>query len=590
MPGKATGQVMGDRVWERQRNGTWYCFERSRVWRDGRVVTTGKRLLGKADERGGELRPTRPKRRAAPKGGEAPTPAKDDGGEEARKGVEATRTHTGMCDILEFVGSDSGIDEDLRSAADGPTADKLISLARYLVATDGQTFPGIEEWQLTHPVPYGHPITEDVYGDLFREVGTDESLVQGFFRARVEREDDLALLVACDSTTVDSETKNPEASDGTGKSHTGKRTVKLLVLYSMTSRRPLAYAKQPGNVPDVISVDNALKQLQALTDKKITLVTDVGYASEAGLGAILHAGQHVLTRVKVGWKWVREQVDAHLDGLGDVTNIMDCDVLTKGVTVTLTRELPFKRVYASKAKGLRAGDTDHVRRRVHLHLYYDQARKEEQDRAFWLELMDVRRLVEEGTPLDERAEGIRDRYLKVIRRGKSTKVEVRKEAASEACRLNGVFALATDNIRNPNRALEAYRQREWIEDFNERLKQDAGGHTARTGSPECLNGRLFTQFLAMCYIEDLHERVREMKSTLGRPNGDAAHDLKESLEAERGLRRWLEKRSLWRTLVWFDAHDTVEVSTDIRRRRWSTETVRRDRLFLERLGVTGGAG
>ena len=81
-----------------------------------------------------------------------------------------------------------------------------------------------------------------------------------------------------------------------------------------------------------------------------------------------------------------------------------------------------------------------------------------------------------------------------------------------------------------------------------------------------------------------------MKAALGRPNGDAAHDAKGNLDAERRLKGWLDKRSLWRTLVWFDAHETVEVSTDVRRRRWNTETVARDRMFLELLGVAKGKG
>ena len=72
-----TGKVMEDRVWVGQPNGTWYCYLRRRVWRDGKTVELERRLLGKADERGGELRPTRPKRRPAPEA-EAP-------------GVEATR-------------------------------------------------------------------------------------------------------------------------------------------------------------------------------------------------------------------------------------------------------------------------------------------------------------------------------------------------------------------------------------------------------------------------------------------------------------------------------------------------------------------
>ena len=569
-----TGKVMEDRVWVRQRNGTWYCYERRRVWRDGKTVELSRTLLGKADERGGELRPTRPKR----------PPRKER--ERAGSGVEATRRHVGMCEILDFIGRDSGIDEDLRSVTDRPTADKLLSLARYLVGTDGCTFPGIEEWQLTHPTPYAHPITEGVYLDLFREVGRDETLIQGFFKARVDRETDDVLLVAYDSTTVDSETRNPEARDGMSKSHTGRRAVKLLVLYSMLRRSPLAYAKQPGNVPDVISQDNAIKQLKALTDKKIVFVTDVGFASEANLGAILHSGNHVLTKAEVGWKWVREQVDAHLAELTDITNLLPCDFVTKGVTVTLTRDFPFKRVHGSRKRGLKAGDTDHVRRRVHLHIYYDPRRKDELDAAFMAELTRVKTLVEKGEPLNDASARMRDLYLRVKRRGRRTTVEIRKDEVIAANSLNGVFALVSDTFSDANQALVAYRQREWVEDYFERQKQDAGGHTARTGDPESLNGRLFVQFLAMCFIEDLHRRVRGMKETLGRPNGDAAHDHKENLEAEERLRRWLEKRSLWRTLVWFDAHETVDVSTDVSRRRWNTETVARDRLFLDLLGVT----
>ena len=581
-----TNKVMEDEVWVRQRNGTWYLYARKRVWRDGKTVEIERRLLGKADERGGEVRPTRPKRKPAPKGDEAPPPGSDDGGEEALRRVEATRTHTGMCDILEFIGDDSGIDADLRSATDGPTADKLISLARYLVATDGATFPGIEEWQLRHPVPYKYPITEDVYGDLFDEVGSDESVAQGFFAARIAREEDLALLVAYDSTTIDSDTSNPEARDGMSKSHTGKRAIKLLVLYSMTSRRPLAYAKQPGNVPDVVSLENTVKQLEALCARRVMIVNDVGFASVGNLGAILHSGNHVLTKVKVCWRWVRDQVDAHLGELDDLGRIMDHDVLVRGTTVALTREFPFKRTYGSKAKGLKAGDTDHVRRRVYLHIYRDQARRDEHDRALWRELKEVESLIVAGTPLDEHAEEVRDRYLDVRRRGKKVAVTWRKEAVDEACRLNGVFALASDKVSDANQALEIYRKREWIEDFNERFKQDAGGHTARTGDPENLNGRLLTQFLAMCYIEHLHERVRQMKAVLGVPNGDAAHDTDTNLEDERKLKRWLDKRALCRTLTWFDGHETIEVSTDIKKRRWNTETVKRDRLFLRLLGVT----
>ena len=470
-----TGKVMEDRLWVRQANGTWYCYERRRVWEDGKARTVSKKLVGKADERGGPLRPTRPKRKPAQRGEGAQAPA-----------VEATRTHTGMCDILAFIGSESGIDEDLRSVADGPTADKLISLARYLVATDGDSLPGIEEWQLTHPVPYKHPITEDACGDLLGEVGRDESLMQGFFAARIAREGDGPLYVALDSTTVDSETRNPEARDGTGKNHNGKRTTRVLTLYSMGSRKPLAYAKRPGNVPDSLSIENAVEQLKVLTDKDIAVVTDGGLASEPNLGAILRSKFHSLTRVKLSLKWVKAEIDSRLERLREVNRIMPSNRGTKGLTVTPAREFPYKRVYGSKGKGPEAGDTDHLGRRVYLHIYYDSARRDREEQEFLDDVWDVKEKIEKGVPLDRHAETVRDRYLNVRRRGERAAITVREDKTTEACRYFGMFALVSDFLEDADEALVVYRKREWVEDYFERSEQGCDGKATRTGGADSL--------------------------------------------------------------------------------------------------------
>ena len=97
------------------------------------------------------------------------------------------------------------------------------------------------------------------------------------------------------------------------------------------------------------------------------------------------------------------------------------------------------------------------------------------------------------------------------------------------------------------------------------------------------------QFVAVCCLEELHDRVRDMKAGLGKENGDPQHDRRESLDAERRLATWLRKRSPHNVLRWFDAHETFEVSGDVRRRKWDTETIKRDRLFLTKLGMKAQA-
>lgn len=52
-----------------------------------------------------------------------------------------------MMDIIDHIGSVSGIDDAVYSSTDMGTAQKIISLARYLLATNGQSLPGILTWQ-----------------------------------------------------------------------------------------------------------------------------------------------------------------------------------------------------------------------------------------------------------------------------------------------------------------------------------------------------------------------------------------------------------------------------------------------------------
>ena len=584
MPRKATGKVMEDRVWARQKNGTWYCYARKRIWRDGKTVELEKKLIGKADERGGELRPTRAKR----KPGADRTDALDAG-----PAVAATPADAGidMCDLLEFVGSASGIDYDLSAVTDAPTADRLASLARYLAATDGAEPYGIEEWQLTHPVPCRRAFTADDCAALLREVGTDEFLVQGFFAARIAREEDPRTLVAYDAT----DTRAEGLPDKTYADHVAAPGSGPLVLFSLSSKRPLAYAHRPEHVPDAISWDQALARFEALGAKDVTLAP--GRIPEDALGAILRTGRHVLVEASVEWAWVREQVEAYLHDLRSSGNVLDFDVLTRAVTLSLSLDLSrlgSAGAPADEGTGAAAGRTGRLERQAYLHVYFDQVLKEEQDREFWLELKDVEALVSAGVPLDGHAAGLRDAFLDVRGRGRRVTVTWRKDAVSEACRLNGVFALVSDSLEDANQALEAHRTRERVTRPLARTgkRRGWGGaeHALGRETPESLDGRLFARFLAVCYTEYLHERVRGMTATLGRRNGVPDHDRQENLELELELRRWLEARTPQRILAWFDARRDLGVPNGVTSMRWSEEATARDALLLRLLGIAGGDG
>ena len=254
MPAKPSGEVKTTTVNVTQKNGDIYVMERQTLYdpekKYNRILSS--RLIAKIPK--GEKTPV-PTRSKRPKGEKT---------EPKSKKLTASRKHVGMMDIIQHIGEESGIDAAVYASTDQGSAQKIISLARYLLATNGQTLPGIQTWQFNHPLPYRFGISEDIYHDLFVKVGQDESLQQNFFRQRCELlgEHD---TVAYDSTTVSTYSAyHPEARYGFNKAKDGLKTIKLLTLYSLDTRQPIAFTKQAGNLPDVTAVSNALNQLSVL--------------------------------------------------------------------------------------------------------------------------------------------------------------------------------------------------------------------------------------------------------------------------------------------------------------------------------------
>ena len=137
--------------------------------------------------------------------------------QENPKTIAASRDHIGMMEIIDHIGSTSGIDSGIYGNTDLGTAQKIISIARYLLASNGQTLPGILTWQFNHPIPYEDGISEDIYRDLFVQVGRDESLQQNFFASRCADIEGKAVL-AYASTTISTYSENQiEARYGLNK-------------------------------------------------------------------------------------------------------------------------------------------------------------------------------------------------------------------------------------------------------------------------------------------------------------------------------------------------------------------------------------
>ena len=565
----------------KRKNGDVYVYRQYTYYdKDaGYSRTVKSELIGKYIGGNGELVNTRPKRKSVSKltAAQKINNIEKAGNEEA---ISAVKIHTGMMDIIAFAGEQSGIDEDIMNSTDFPTAQKILSMARFMVANQSDSLAGVEEFQYTHMLPYEDGLNKDVYYNLFKELGYDETLRQSFFRYRIDREDDAVLFVAYDSTTQSTDSRwLKSARYGMNKAHDGKKSVKFVVVYSMKTGMPLCYYQQEGNIPDVITLDRLLEQLSALGIKRIILVADNGYYSAQNINSILSTGNEILTRVETDTAWVRDVLLKEYDRLLSVSNALPDDYSTHGLCVEMIWD-------ELKSEDGLPKDTP-----FNLILYHNLQLAAEEKAALSETLHRYKTEIEEGRQLESYRRSERtliNKCLKIKHTQAGVTVAFNDRGIKEESKLHGTFALFSTGYDDPLTALRFYRKRGEIESMFRVFKEDVAGQTPCVSWEDTLDGKLFVEFVALCYEEYLSNRINKMKRELAVPNGDADHDKKRNLDNEKALKRWLESRSLKRILSWFDTNNRIIVSRKMETKKWNSETIARDRLFLKQLGICEG--
>ena len=555
---------------ETRSNGDVYVYERVTGYdpKTQKTKTLSTRLLGKILAGSTEMIPTRPKKKRS---------------EVIEAPVQAVRTHVGLQKILEWAGHESGIDADLQRSFEIGDALKLSSIARYWVATDGDTLPRMESWQVMNPLPYGHPITQDVYGKLFASVGRNESGVQSYFQCRGQRVLSTGLNLALDTTTFSTYSKNQiEARQGFNKDGDGLDTIKLLVLYSVENRQPVAFSKQPGNIPDKISLANALRQLDMLDLASPVIVADNGFYSQDNMTHFAREHTKFLMLANSTDKWVRSEIDAAREELGHFRNVCPFDVDVSGVM--RRRQHGFSIVRKRTRGNFEAGETESFTRRLYVHVFHKPEAAPIQERRLRESLFSLKKDLEDGVEeFRPAAQKQIDSYLTVKRTAKGVKVDFKMDEIEEAKRYCGYFVLVSNEIKDPFDALKAYRSREKIEELFATYKDSFDGRKPRTWYPENLYGRQFAQFVGLGYHCFLAKRILDVKKALSEKETEGK--TKEELSLEAKLLAWLNQHSLIQILDWFRCVDYVAATGNASASKWTTETTRRDQLFLKMLGV-----
>ena len=576
MPRKASGLPKTKRIERRQTNGDIYIYEVTTLYNPEKRYNehVSSKLLGKKSPDGLEIIPTRPRKRA------------DSDNSPASSNLIAARTNVGVTDILDWIGKESGIDEDVLSSADRGTAQKVISIARFWMSNPDKSIRRIEEWQISHALPYREGLSEDTCYALMKQLGQNVSTSQEYFKYRATRSAS-RTSIAVDSTTLSSYSEHlNDVRFGYNKDGNGLASVKLLTLFGLDDHQPIAFSRQPGNIPDVISVLNALKQLSVFGMDKPLLVLDGGFFSEDNILAFIHAHTKFLMRGQLDARWIAPELNAIMPEMTKPSNACPDN---PGIYCASIR---IGHVFSTKRKRTRGdrqkGEITTEEHRLYLHFMLDTDRARIDTSILMRDIYHVKQLLENGVEdsrLSKAERRIAERYLMIKNiRGKLSITLNDKAITKETCTY-GYFVLVSNEKMNACSALREYRLREKTEEGFRLDKQYNDAHVTRSWSTESLEGRFFCQFVAFGYEAFFQKKLRELKKSLAVPTGDPKHDKSDTFKKEKALLNWLKGMSVAKLFDWFDAIQQTTVDTNIGRARWRTETIARDRLFLSRIGI-----
>ncbi len=472
-----------------KKTGITYAYESVSYWDKEKKQSRAKRkCIGRVDPETQEIIPTRKKR----------TP---EVGQQAKRGpvaiTQAARHFFGATYLFDRIGEETGVTADLKTCFP-ESYNQILSIAYYLILEDKNPLSRFPRWATIHRHPFGRAIASQRSSELFASIS--EEAKQRFFRLQGKRRVDKEYL-AYDSTSISSYSKClKQVRWGRNKDHDPLPQINLTLLFGQQSRLPFYYRKLAGNIPDVKTLRKLLADMNTLGYQKIKVVLDRGFFSAANINGLYRHHMKFLIAAKLSLKLVQTHLDTVRDTMRSWTHYsQDYQLYAYSLPVTwsYTQDRPYK------------GDIIKAKRRMYLHLFYSPDRALEDEKAFNNRMANLQTELETGQRnLDHEKQYVK--YFEVKTTPvRGTKVIAKEEALAEAKRNYGYFTLVSNEIKDPIKALEIYRNKDLVEKAFENLKERLNMRRMAVSSEQSLDGKLFVQFIALIYLSYITRRMQE---------------------------------------------------------------------------------
>ena len=458
-----------------------YAYESVSCWDKEKQQSRAKRrCIGKVDSETKEIIPTRKK----------------------DKTVTVSRTYTsrsfyGATYLFDAIGDKLGITADLKRCFPD-TYKHILSTAYYLILEDINPLSRFPKWAATHKHPYGKNIPSQRSSELFASITEDAK--GHFFRLQGKRRLEQEYW-AYDTTSISSYSNClKQVRYGVNKDHDPLPQINIALLFGEKSNLPFYYRKLAGNIPDVKTVKNLLADIDFLGYKKIKLVMDRGFYSEANINELYQNHLKFLIATKVSLTFVKAELDKVRDSIGTWTNYSqkyDLYACSSKIDWACSQERPYKC------------DTLKGKRRMYLHLYFNSEKAMVDEKSLNILLGTLQGELESGKKIPDHEKQYAKYFDSKSTPIRGTKVTLRQEAVVEAKKNYGYFALLSNEIKEPVEALEIYRSKDLVEKAFGNLKERLNFSRTAVSSDQSLDGKLFVEFIALIYLSYLKKKMQD---------------------------------------------------------------------------------
>lgn len=459
-----------------KKSGRTYVYNNISYWdKEEKKPKSKRKCIGHVDPLSGEIVPNRKK--GDKRKNLSPAPQAVD----TKETPHCSVLDCGVSTLLDQVARETGLAGVLSKVFPQDSA-AILTCAYYLVS-EGQALSRAEQWTGHTLTPCGGVLADQRISELLRRI--TPGLAEDFFRAWIDwnRSQEYYCM---DITSVSSYSElNHFVSYGYNRDGEDLPQINLLMVTGQMSHLPLFYRALPGSIKDVSTLDESLKRLALVDIKCLHLVMDKGFYSEANIKALYARHVRFIIGVPFTTSLAKDAVDRHRNE--NMTS-------WQNYTEVLGNEL--------------FAVTEHIlweHHRMYLHIYFDPVKAALDDKKFGHKIRCEYQELVSGNLVKEHQRDY-ERFFFVKETPKRGRRVEYNQCAIDAHKRNtvGWFVLATNDIKDPEKALEVYRLKDAVEKNFDDLKNDLDMNRLRIHSAQAMDGRLFIQYIA----EILLSRIR----------------------------------------------------------------------------------